>query len=107
MIEDGEKVHGENPNEQETMHEMKYNEQRESVKALLLAAQHEAAEWKLDSVQLWDPPPLAQRMITELDIDHSVLERKDDSIASGLWFDKDGEISDAPLWLNNEHYAWC
>ncbi|KAH7385734.1 hypothetical protein BKA66DRAFT_461896 [Pyrenochaeta sp. MPI-SDFR-AT-0127] len=85
----------------------KYNEQKGYLKAVLQAAQAEAFEWKLDVVVLWDPTPLVCHMLTQMDMNHVVVERDEDSIASGLWYDEKGGICDAaPLWVNNEHYAW-
>lgn len=46
-------------------------------------------------------------MITPSGIEHLVVEREEDSIASGLWYDESGEVGTAPLWINNERYAWC
>jgi len=75
--------------------------------AVLQAAQAEATEWGLDQVKLWDPIPAVQELIAQSGIDHSVVEREEESIASGLWYDDNGEASVAPLWINNEHFAWC
>ncbi|KAF2475796.1 uncharacterized protein BDR25DRAFT_391249 [Lindgomyces ingoldianus] len=84
----------------------RYDEQVAYLKAVLQAAQAEAAEWKLDHVKLWDPTPLVQDMIMQSGIDHVVVEREEDSIASGMWYGENGQGSVAPLWVNNEHYAW-
>lgn len=85
-----------------------YEEQKRQLEAVLRAAQNEAFEWKLDSVHLWDPTPLVQRMLKEMDIKYDTAERMVESVASGMWFDEDGGITkSSPLWLNNEHYAWC
>jgi hypothetical protein len=85
-----------------------YEMQKSQLQAVLQDAQHEALEWKLGTVQLWDPTPLVRQMLTEIDIEHEVVEREDQCIASGMWYDDKGNISDvAPLWMNNEHYAWC
>jgi len=77
------------------------------LKAVLEAAQAEAAEWRLNQVKLWDPTPVVQRMIAQSGIDHIVVEREEDSIASGLWYDGNGKEGAAPHWVNREHYAWC
>jgi hypothetical protein len=46
--------------------------------------------------------------LTEIDIVHQIVEREEEGIASGLWYDEKGRITDnGPLWLNNEYYAWC
>jgi hypothetical protein len=85
-----------------------YNEQCRYLKAVLEAAQAEAAAWKLDVVQLWDPTPLVRHVLADIGMTHKIVERQEESLASGMWYDEQGGISDlAPLWLNNEHYAWC
>jgi hypothetical protein len=83
-----------------------YKEQIEHLKAVLEVAQNAAAEWRLDQINLWDPSPVIQRMIAETGIEHSLVEREEESIASGLWYDENGCADVAPLWINNEHYAW-
>jgi hypothetical protein len=74
---------------------------------VLGAARNEAAEWKLDQVKLWHPTPDLSEMLDLLKMEHVVEEREEDSIASGLWFDENGGERPPPLWINNEHYAWC
>ena len=84
----------------------KEQRQTEYLKAVLEAAQAEAAEWKLNVVKIWDPTPFVLDMITRMDIQFEVVEREEESIASCLWYeavDGDGEL---PSWINNEHYAW-
>ncbi|KAI4910273.1 hypothetical protein J4E90_007706 [Alternaria incomplexa] len=84
-----------------------YEQQAVYLRAVLQAAQAEAKEWKLDVVKLWDPTPLVLDMLAQSGLDFEVVERKNDSIASLLWYDADGGVSDErPVWLNNEHYAW-
>ncbi|PQE27093.1 lysine acetyltransferase protein [Rutstroemia sp. NJR-2017a WRK4] len=77
------------------------------LETVLRAAQNEAEEWKLDQVKLWHPTPEITRMLSRLDIGHVVEEREEYSIASVLWFDRNGGEGPPPLWINNEHYAWC
>lgn len=85
----------------------KHEEQRKFLRAVIQAAQIEAAEWNLDIVKLWDPTPLVQEMLGQSNIDYVVVEREEDSIASGLWYNEAGQIGTiVPLWVNNEHYAW-
>ena len=90
--------------------ESQTDEQRtraDSLIAVLQCAQAEAAEWKLDCVKLWEPSPWVQDVISKSNIHHFIIEREEDSIASGLWYDENGGYEAAPLWTNNEHYAWC
>ncbi|KXH29038.1 lysine acetyltransferase [Colletotrichum simmondsii] len=86
-----------------------YAEQAAALKAVMQAAQAEAAGWRLDQVQLWDPSPLVKSLLDQSDLDSVFVERQSHSIASLLWFE-DGEglgPEDAPILINNEHYAWC
>ncbi|KAI1387614.1 uncharacterized protein F4822DRAFT_430361 [Hypoxylon trugodes] len=83
------------------------NEQSSYLEAVLQAAQAEAAERHLDSVKLWEPSPWVQRAIKKSKIDFNVVEREEDSIASGMWYGENGDIVSPPIWINNEHYAWC
>ena len=85
----------------------KQEKQVESLIAVLQHAQVEAAEWRLDHVKLWEPTPLVQDVITKSKINHCVVEREEDSIACGLWYDGKGGFGAAPVWINNEHYVWC
>ncbi|KAF2028981.1 hypothetical protein EK21DRAFT_68614 [Setomelanomma holmii] len=92
--------HDELPNENHD-HQMSY------LKVVLQAAQAETAEWKLDMVKLWNPSPLVRTMLTRIH-NHTVVEREKDSIASAMWYDQEGAMSeDPPVWVNNEYYAWC
>ncbi|KAF2801183.1 hypothetical protein K505DRAFT_262475, partial [Melanomma pulvis-pyrius CBS 109.77] len=85
----------------------KYDEQLGLLRVVLQAAQSEATEWKLDVVKLWNPTPLVQEMLTKTGLEYVRMEREEDSIASGLWYDEMGGVRGvAPLWVNNEHYAW-
>ena len=82
-------------------------ERASSLIAVLQHARAEAAEWRLDQVRLWEPSPWVQHVITESKISHCVVEREEDSIASGMWYDGKGGLGTPPVWINNEHYAWC
>ncbi|KAG8157306.1 hypothetical protein KVR01_012690 [Diaporthe batatas] len=85
-----------------------YVEQAAALKSVLQAAQAEAAKWRLDQVQIWDPSPLAQSLLEKSGIDASRVERQTDSIASALWFTKGSDVRElSPQWINNEYYAWC
>ncbi|KAH8668293.1 hypothetical protein BGZ60DRAFT_409008 [Tricladium varicosporioides] len=76
-------------------------DQVKCLEAVLRAAQAEAAEWKLDQIELWDPVPIVQKMLAQSDIEYLLVERERDSIASAMWY---GMV---PTWINNERYAWC
>ncbi|KAI0192345.1 hypothetical protein EV127DRAFT_46455 [Xylaria flabelliformis] len=85
-----------------------YVDQAAALKAVLQAAQAEAAKWRLGNVQLWEPSPLVQRLLGQIGLDATQVERQEHSIASVLWFMEDGDgVDEAPTWVNNERYAWC
>lgn len=89
---------------------MRVATQEEKVAALIAVLQHaqaEAAEWQLDHVKLWEPTPWVLDVITNSNIIHSVAKREKDSVACCLWYDEIGGMEAAPVWINNEHYAWC
>ena len=81
--------------------------QADSLVAVLQYAQAEAAEWRLDYIKLWEPSPWVQDVLTKSNLDHCTVEREEDSIASVLWYTGNGGFEAAPVWINNEHYAWC
>jgi hypothetical protein len=93
----------------ERLPQEKYDEQMRYLEAVIRAAQQEAFEWKLDAIHLWDPSPLVVKMLQHMNVVDRVVERGNSSIASALWYNEDGGVSSdfGPLWLNNEHYAWC
>jgi hypothetical protein len=85
-----------------------YSEQATALKAVIQAAQAEAAEWKLDQVKLWDPSPLVRSLLEESDINTTWVERHERSVACALWFKDDNNTTEEnPAWVNNQHYAWC
>jgi hypothetical protein len=84
-----------------------YEAQVELLKAVLQAAQAEAAEWKLNVIKLWDPTPLVMDMLKQIGLEYTMTERENDSIASLLWYNQEGGIGEEqPFWVNSEHYAW-
>ncbi|KID95022.1 hypothetical protein MAJ_09037, partial [Metarhizium majus ARSEF 297] len=46
-----------------------YAEQAAALKAVLQAAQAEAAAWRLDEVKLWEPSPLVKRLVEQSGLD--------------------------------------
>ncbi|KAL8853522.1 MAG: hypothetical protein Q9221_001681 [Calogaya cf. arnoldii] len=87
--------------------EEKEGRQAESLIAVLQSAQAEAAQWEINYVRLWEPSPWVQDVITKSNISHRVIEREEDSIASCLWYGEGNGQEAPPVWINNEHYAWC
>ncbi|KAI1736442.1 hypothetical protein F4680DRAFT_432170 [Xylaria scruposa] len=85
-----------------------YVDQAVALKAVLQAAQAEAAKWRLGCVHLWEPSPLVQSLLGQTGLDATHVERQESSIASLLWFREEGDdVDETPTWINNERYAWC
>lgn len=75
------------------------------VASLLQAAQGQAKEWGMQSVQLWNPSGLALAAAKLLEPKAEVTERQKDSIASLMWY---GEGDERGVeWVCNEKYGWC
>lgn len=81
--------------------------QVQQLKAVLQAAQAEAAEWKLSHVNLWDPTPLAQELIEQTGIEYVRVEREEEGIASLRWYGDGSDKENTPKWIGNEKFAWC
>ncbi|GKT61592.1 lysine acetyltransferase [Colletotrichum tofieldiae] len=75
---------------------------REAIEALLKLARAEAAEWKVNNVEMWNPDPRVRDLIEKAGIPHEFIERERDSIASLMWYG-DGEVE----WVLNEKFGWC
>ncbi|KAI1357747.1 hypothetical protein F5Y08DRAFT_142479 [Xylaria arbuscula] len=85
-----------------------YTDQAAALKAVMQAAQAEAAKWCLSQVQLWEPSPLIQKLLKQSGLPALHVERQKHSIASVLWFEEEHDgVEEAPCWVNNEYYAWC
>jgi hypothetical protein len=96
------------PNEQLGKHLTieQYVEQVIYLKAILQAAQSEAAEWGIGVVKLWEPTPLVMEMLERSGITYSVVDREEDSIASSRWYGEKEDDTTILHWMNNEHYSW-
>ena len=79
--------------------------QVQSVKAIFLAAQAEAAKWNLQLVKLWHPTPLIQELVNQSGLNYRLVEREEDSFASLKWFQECGDPEDVE-WVACEKYAW-
>ncbi|KAF2021095.1 hypothetical protein BU24DRAFT_14678 [Aaosphaeria arxii CBS 175.79] len=81
---------------------------RQNLRAVLEAAQDQAARWELDIIKLWDPPAIVLELLKDTEFDSVTKERETESVASLLWYSKDSYNGvDVPAWQMNEHYAWC
>ncbi|KAL2262269.1 hypothetical protein VTK26DRAFT_1951 [Humicola hyalothermophila] len=74
-------------------------------RAIVQIAKAEAAEWKTQDVQVWNPPPKVKGLIDKTGIEYEFVDRATDSIASLMWY---GEEPTAEIdWVANEKFAWC
>lgn len=76
-----------------------------AVMVLFAAAQKEAAEWEMRSVEFWNPNDVALAAARRLDGDVEVKAREKESICSLRWYGK-GDGSDVE-WVCNEKFGWC
>lgn len=81
--------------------------QADSLRCILQAAQAEAAEWKLQRLELWDPTPLVLELLERTGISHKLVVREDADIASLCWFGEGSGKEDMLEWVANERFAWC
>ncbi|KID61709.1 hypothetical protein MAN_08948, partial [Metarhizium hybridum] len=85
-----------------------YAEQAAALKAVLQAAQAEAAAWRLDEVNLWEPSSLGKRIVEQSGPDGTWVERQEDGVACARWAGEGSDgVDEPPISLNNEYYAWC
>ena len=79
---------------------------RKSLAALLLRAQLEAANWKMQGgVEVWNPEGIvleAAKTLSGTEKEVEVIIREKEHICSLRW-EGQGEVE----WLANEKYAWC
>jgi hypothetical protein len=77
----------------------------DGFRSIVQMAQHEAAEWKTQDVQVWNPTPKLRGLVEKCGVKFEFVNRDKDSIASLRWY---GEEPTAELdWVANEKYAWC
>ena len=77
----------------------------DGFRSILQMAQAEAAEWRTQDVQVWNPTPKIRGLIDKCGIGYEFIDRDKESIASLMWY---GEEPTAELdWVANEKYAWC
>ncbi|KAL2129322.1 hypothetical protein VTI74DRAFT_7931 [Chaetomium olivicolor] len=77
----------------------------EGFKEIVQIAQAEAAEWKTQDVQVWNPTPKLKGLVELCGIDFEFVDRDNDSIASLMWYGE--EATEEIDWVANEKYAWC
>jgi hypothetical protein len=74
------------------------------LKGIIQLAQKEAQEWRLKHVELWNPTSYVKNLIEKTGLEHSDVEREEESIASLMWY---GDDKDEVVWVGNEKYGWC
>ncbi|KAK3956635.1 hypothetical protein QBC32DRAFT_330531 [Pseudoneurospora amorphoporcata] len=84
----------------------------EAFRAIMQVAQREAAEWRVEDVQMWNPSPLVSRLIEKAKIEgeYAYVERDIDSIPSLMWYGAEGMQggrTEDVEWVANEKYGWC
>lgn len=75
--------------------------------AVLRSAQHQAAEWNMKDVQIWNPTPLIVSAAREVEPTSVTIDRHEESIASLRWHGVDPEEHSRVQWVGNEKYGWC
>ncbi|KAK4240538.1 hypothetical protein C8A03DRAFT_13147 [Achaetomium macrosporum] len=77
----------------------------DGFRSIVQIAQAEAAEWKTQDVQVWNPTPKIRELVEKCGIEYEFVDRDQESIASLMWY---GEEPTTELdWVANEKYAWC
>ncbi|KAF2691182.1 hypothetical protein K458DRAFT_382753 [Lentithecium fluviatile CBS 122367] len=79
-----------------------------AIAALLLVAQREAEEWKMEEVEAWNPSSEMLTAARKLDPSAKVVDRDTESIASLKWYPAhEGPVAESIDWIGNEKYGWC
>ncbi|KAK2763219.1 hypothetical protein FQN54_009855 [Arachnomyces sp. PD_36] len=84
-----------------------YDLQVDGLRAVLLAAQREAAEWGLHSVKLWGPSTQVQQLIKRTGTAYQEEDREEEGICSMRWYGEGSGKEDSVVWVGNEKYGWC
>jgi hypothetical protein len=81
--------------------------QAKMLQAIIEIAQAEAAAWGLRHVEVWNPTPLVQALIQRTSLEHTKVEREEESIPSLMWYGQEpGKVQDLE-WIGNEKFGWC
>ncbi|MCJ1268282.1 hypothetical protein MMC22_008169 [Lobaria immixta] len=82
-------------------------EQVLAAASVLSMAQHEAAEWAMQQVWLWNPTPWTVRAVRELCPSARIIDRENESITSLRWHGLKPKDGLDLIWVANERYSWC
>jgi hypothetical protein len=77
------------------------------LKAILEIARAEAKEWQVGHVELWNPTDIVKELVKRTGLEHSEVEREEESIASLMWYGEGSGNTDEIEWIGNEKYGWC
>ncbi|KKY27077.1 hypothetical protein UCRPC4_g01302 [Phaeomoniella chlamydospora] len=88
-------------------HQSRCEELVANIRAVLQAAQNEAAKWNLYHVKLWNPTPELKEAIQQTGIPHRGVKRDEEGISSLLWYGEGSGREEELAWVGNEKYAWC
>lgn len=77
----------------------------DAFKAIIHVAQDEAAQWRSFDIQMWNPSPLLKKAAEKSGLEHELVDREKESIASLMWYGD--EATSAVDWVANEKFAWC
>lgn len=77
----------------------------EGFRSVIEVAQAEAAEWRIQEAQMWNPTPLLRQVVAKAGLQHEFVDRDTESIASLAWY---GEAQTSDIdWVANEKFGWC
>lgn len=91
----------------DTPHDHAQKAQVKAIAAVLQAAQVEAFDWGMSSVQFWNPSPLSILAARHLEPSAEIVERHDESLASLRWHGKPMPDDAKIDWISNEKFGWC
>ncbi|KAL8640023.1 MAG: hypothetical protein Q9228_003012 [Teloschistes exilis] len=78
-----------------------------AIASILRAAQLEASDWGMTSVQFWNPSPLSVLAAEYLDPLAKIICREDESLTSLRWHKEPPSDPTRIDWISNEKYGWC
>ncbi|WEW57465.1 hypothetical protein PRK78_002932 [Emydomyces testavorans] len=77
------------------------------LRAVLQAAQAEAADWKLQHVKMWSPSMQVEKLIRQTGLEHRRVDREKESICCLRWYGEGTGGQKSLDWIGNEKYGWC
>ena len=81
--------------------------QVKALRAVILAAQSEAAQWGLHSVKLWGPSEYVLDLVKQTGIDYRHECRVNEGIPSLRSYMGGSGAEEEVEWVGNEKYGWC